>query len=122
MVKEMLVGMAFAFGIAALFAALSAAGALLDTIDRLHARRRRRPAHAARQSSLLTQLYTMIGVLIFIAIGGDGWVIAGLARTYEAVPLLEAPQIGSLDGGRAARVQRHLRRRGPGLRARCCSR
>ena len=28
--KEMLVGMAFAFGIAALFAALSAAGAMLD--------------------------------------------------------------------------------------------
>ena len=45
MVKELLVGMAFSFGIAALFAALSAAGALLDTLDRLHARRRRRPAH-----------------------------------------------------------------------------
>ena len=26
---------------------------------------------------------------IFIAIGGDAWVIQGLARTYEAVPLLE---------------------------------
>jgi flagellar biosynthetic protein FliR len=38
----------------------------------------------------------MIGVLVFIAIGGDGWVIAGLARTYEAVPLLESPDIGSI--------------------------
>lgn len=93
--KEMLVGMAFAFGIAALFAALSAAGAILDlsigfmlggVIDPL----------AGTQSSLLQQLYAMIGVLVFIAIGGDGWVIAGLARTYEAVPLLDAPQLGSL--------------------------
>jgi flagellar biosynthetic protein FliR len=98
MVKEMLVGMAFSFGIAALFAALSTAGALLDTmvgfmiggiIDPL----------TGTSASLLTQLYTMIGVLVFIAIGGDGWVIAGLARTYEAIPLLEAPQIGSLTQG-----------------------
>ena len=51
------------------------------------------------QSSLLQQLYTMIGVLVFIAIGGDGWVIAGLARTYDAVPLLETPEIGSLVAG-----------------------
>ena len=93
--KEMLVGMAFAFGIAALFAALSAAGAILDlsigfslggVVDPL----------SGTQSSLLQQLYAMIGVMVFIAIGGDGWVIAGLARSYEAVPLLDAPQIGSL--------------------------
>ncbi len=93
--KEMLVGMAFSFGIAALFAALAAAGAILDlsigfmlggVVDPL----------SGTQSSLLQQLYTMIGVLVFIAIGGDGWVIAGLARTYEAVPLLEAPALGSL--------------------------
>ena len=93
--KEMLVGMAFAFGVAALFAALSAAGAILDlsigfslggVVDPL----------TGTQSSLLQQLYAMIGVLVFIAIGGDGWVIAGLARSYEAVPLLDAPQIGSL--------------------------
>ena len=93
--KEMLVGLAFAFGIAALFAAVSAAGAILDlsigfslggVVDPL----------TGTQSSLLQQLYTMIGVMVFIAIGGDGWVIAGLARSYEAVPLLDAPQLGSL--------------------------
>jgi len=93
--KELLVGMAFAFGIGAVFAALAAAGAILDlsigfslggVIDPL----------TGTQSSLLQQLYAMIGVLVFIAIGGDGWVIAGLARSYEAIPLLDAPQIGSL--------------------------
>jgi flagellar biosynthesis protein FliR len=93
--KELIVGMAFSFGIAALFAALAAAGAILDlsigfmlggVVDPL----------SGVQSSLLQQLYTMIGVMVFIAIGGDGWVIAGLARTYEAVPLLEWPQLGSL--------------------------
>jgi flagellar biosynthetic protein FliR len=96
--KELLVGMAFAFGIGALFAALTVAGSLLDVtigfslggvVDPL----------SGTQSSLLAQLYTMIGMLVFIAIGGDGWVIAGLARTYEAVPLLDAPQLGSLTAG-----------------------
>jgi flagellar biosynthetic protein FliR len=96
--KELLVGMAFAFGIGALFAALTVAGSLLDVtigfslggvVDPL----------SGTQSSLLAQLYTMIGVLVFIAIGGDGWVIAGLARTYDAVPLLDAPQLGSLTAG-----------------------
>jgi flagellar biosynthetic protein FliR len=93
--KEALVGMAFSFGIAALFAALSAAGAILDlsigfmlggVVDPL----------LGTQSSLLQQLYTMIGVLVFIAIGGDAWVIAGLARSYEAVPLLAWPQLDSI--------------------------
>ena len=97
MAKEVLVGMAFSFGIAALFAALTAAGAILDlsigfmlggVVDPL----------SGTQSSLLQQLYTMIGVLVFIAIGGDGWVIAGLARTYDAVPLLASPDIASLTG------------------------
>jgi flagellar biosynthetic protein FliR len=96
--KEALVGMAFAFGIAALFAAMSAAGAILDlsmgfmlggVIDPL----------LGTQSSLLQQLYTMIAVLVFIAIGGDGWVIAGLARSYDAVPLLDWPQLSSLTAG-----------------------
>jgi flagellar biosynthetic protein FliR len=90
--------MAFSFGIAALFAALSTAGALLDTMIGFMIGGILDPL-TGTQASLLTQLYTMIGVLIFIAIGGDGWVIAGLARTYEAVPLLDAPQIGSITQG-----------------------
>jgi flagellar biosynthetic protein FliR len=44
-------------------------------------------------------MYSMFGVLIFIAIGGDGWVIKGMARTYDAVPLLDAPAIGSMVEG-----------------------
>jgi flagellar biosynthesis protein FliR len=98
MVKEFLVGMAFSFGIGALFAALSAAGALLDTMVGFMIGGIIDPLTGA-SASLLTQLYAMIGVLIFIAIGGDGWVIAGLARTYDAVPLLAAPDIGSLTEG-----------------------
>jgi flagellar biosynthetic protein FliR len=44
-------------------------------------------------------MYSLFGVLIFNTIGGDTWVIKGLARTYEAVPLHEAPAIGSMVQG-----------------------
>jgi flagellar biosynthetic protein FliR len=97
-VKEALVGTAFAFGIGALFAALSAAGALLDTLVGFSFGGLVDPV-SGTQSSILSQVYAMIGVLVFIAINGDAWMIQGLARTYEAVPLLEAPQIGSLVEG-----------------------
>jgi len=51
------------------------------------------------QSAVIQQMYSLFGVLIFITIGGDTWVIKGLARTYAAVPLLEAPAIGSMVQG-----------------------
>jgi flagellar biosynthetic protein FliR len=96
--KELLVGMAFAFSLGALFAALSVAGTFLDTsigfsfgsiVDPI----------TGSSAAVLAQLYALIGVLIFIAIGGDAWVIQGLARTYDLVPLTEAPALGSLVEG-----------------------
>lgn len=96
--KELLVGLAFAFTIGTLFAAVSAAGALLDTLVGFSYGSLVDPV-TGNQSSVLSQLYALVGVLVFIAIGGDGWVIKGLARTYELVPLLAAPALGSLIGG-----------------------
>jgi flagellar biosynthetic protein FliR len=95
---EVLVGMAFAFTVSVLFAAVSAAGALLDTsigfsygslIDPI----------TGTQASVLSHLYAMVGVLVFIAIGGDGWLIAGLARTYDLVPLAHMPSVTALAVG-----------------------
>jgi flagellar biosynthetic protein FliR len=48
---------------------------------------------------VLSQLYALIGVVIFIAIGGDAWVVQGLARTYELVPLESFPSLGLLTSG-----------------------
>jgi flagellar biosynthesis protein FliR len=48
---------------------------------------------------MLNQLYALIGVMIFIAINGDAWVIQGLARSYEQIPLTEAPDMSSLVEG-----------------------
>ena len=34
--------------------------------------------------------------MLFIAIGGDAWMLRGMARTFTLVPLTKAPQLGSL--------------------------
>ena len=51
------------------------------------------------QSTVIAQLYSLFGVAILIAIGGDAWIIKGLGRTYDAVPMLDAPAIGSMVEG-----------------------
>ena len=41
----------------------------------------------------------MIGLMVFIAIGGDAWVIKGLAKTYDVVGLLQYPSIDHVVAG-----------------------
>jgi flagellar biosynthesis protein FliR len=98
LLKELLVGLAFAYALAALHAALTTAGALLDTLIGFSYGSLVDPV-TGNQSSVLAQMYSLVGVLVFIAIGGDGWVLQGLARTYDLVPLLDSPQLGSLVQG-----------------------
>jgi flagellar biosynthetic protein FliR len=96
--KEALVGFAFAFAISVLFAAVSVAGSFLDTLIGFSYGGLVDPVNG-NQSSVLSQLYTLIGVMVFIAIGGDSWMIQGLAKTYDLVGLTEMPAIGALVGG-----------------------
>lgn len=96
--KEMLVGAGFAFSLAALFAAVQVAGNLLDTMIGFSFGALVDPITGS-SGGVLNQLYAMFGVAIFVVIGGDAWVIGGLARSYEAIPLAEAPAIGSLVEG-----------------------
>jgi flagellar biosynthetic protein FliR len=96
--KEILVGMAFAFGVGVLFAALTAAGAIVDLLVGFSFGSLVDPL-TGNQGGILNQLYSMVGLLIFVVTNGDAWVIEGLARTYDAVPLVDAPEIKSLVGG-----------------------
>lgn len=96
--KEIVVGMAFAFTLAALFAAVTSAGAILDTLIGFSFGALVDPMSGV-QSGPLVQVYSLVAVMVFIAIGGDAWVIEGLARTYEVVPLLETPSLAALTAG-----------------------
>ncbi len=98
MLKEILVGIAFAFIIQCLFAAVSAAGSLLDTSIGFSFGSLVDPINN-QQAGVLTQVYSLIGVMVFVVIGGDAWVIRGLGETYNVVPLGATPKLGALTAG-----------------------
>ena len=98
MIKELLVGLSFAYALAAMFAALQVAGTLLDTLIGFSFGAMVDPV-TGTQSSVLLQMYSLFGVAILIAIGGDAWIIKGLARTYERGPAARCPALGSMVEG-----------------------
>ena len=96
--KEMLIGLAFAFVIGALFAAITVAGSFLDSLIGFSYGSLVDPL-TGTQSSILQQAYSLVAILIFIAIGGDGWMVRGLARTYDVVPLDRMPSLTAMVQG-----------------------
>ena len=96
--KELLIGLAFAFIVGALFAAVAVAGSFLDTSIGFSYGGLVDPFTGV-QSSVLQQAYSLVGILVFIAIGGDGWVVKGLAHTYELVPIDQMPALGRMVAG-----------------------
>ncbi|MBS1677692.1 MAG: flagellar biosynthetic protein FliR [Actinobacteria bacterium] len=93
--KEIVIGLAFAMAIASLFAGVNAAGAMIDTQMGLNFGSLINPVDNT-QSGTMSQLYAMVGILVFIVIDGEAWVIRGLSRTYELVPMLEMPSIARM--------------------------
>ena len=96
--KELLVGVSFSFGVGALFAAVSAAGSFVDALVGFSFGSLVDPL-TGNQGGTLNQVYSMVGLAVFVAINGDAWVIQGLARTYDAVPLLSAPDVRTMVQG-----------------------
>jgi flagellar biosynthetic protein FliR len=98
MAKELVVGLSFAFALGALFAAVQIAGSFLDTMIGFSYGSLVDPI-TGNQSTVLQQLYSLVALLVFIAIGGDGWVIRGIGRTYEIVGLTQYPQLNVMVSG-----------------------
>jgi flagellar biosynthetic protein FliR len=93
--KEIVIGLGFALCIASLFAAVDAAGAMIDTQIGLNFGSLINPVDGT-QSGTMSQLYSMVAIIVFLVIDGQAWVIRGLSRTYELVPMLEFPSISKL--------------------------
>lgn len=96
--KELLVGLAFAFAVGVVLAAVSVAGSFLDTLSGFAYGALVDPL-TGNSNAVLAQAYGLVGLLIFIAIGGDALVLQGMARTYELVPIQEAPSLTSMTAG-----------------------
>ena len=98
MAKELVVGLAYAFAVGALYAAVQVAGAFTDAITGFSFGGLVDPVNG-NQGGVITQLYGLVGLMIFLAIGGDAWMLRGLARTFSLVPLTRSPRIDSLVSG-----------------------
>ena len=96
--KELLVGAAFAYAVGAVITAVSIAGSYVDTLIGFSFGGLIDPV-SGNQSTIIAQVYGLVATLIFVAIGGDAWLLQGLARTYELVPLTDAPALGPLVEG-----------------------
>jgi flagellar biosynthesis protein FliR len=95
MVVQLLVGILFAYAIAALLAAVQTAGGLADILSGFSFGATVDPING-NPGGVFSELYALIGVMLFIAIGGDAWMLRGMARTFTLIPLTKAPKLGSL--------------------------
>jgi flagellar biosynthesis protein FliR len=97
-VCNVLVGLAFAFAVGVVFSAVEAAGAILDVISGFSYGALIDPIDG-NQGGVLTSFYALIGLALFVAVGGDAWTLRGISRTLTLVPLTRAPALGSLTAG-----------------------
>ena len=98
MIEGLLVGFGLAFSVGVLLAAVETAGAFADSLAGFSFGSIVDPVNG-NQGGVLTELYGLVGVMLFIAIGGDAWTLRGLAATFKLVPLTRGPRIDSLVAG-----------------------
>lgn len=96
--KELVVGMAFAFAVGMIIVSLQIAGSFLDTLIGFAFGAAVDPL-TGNQGTIVSQIYGLAGVLVFVAINGDALVIRGFAETYDLVPMLQAPAMDALLDG-----------------------
>jgi flagellar biosynthesis protein FliR len=97
-VEGLLVGLAFAFTLAVLMAAVESAGGVIDVLSGFSYGALINPLNN-QNSAVIARFYALVGTLIFLVIGGDAWTLRGLDRTFTLVPLSGGPRLSSLLGG-----------------------
>ena len=97
-VTNLLVGLAFSFAVSVVFSAVEAAGAIVDVISGFSYGALIDPVNG-NPGGVLTSLYGLVGLALFVAVGGDAWTLRGIAKTLTIVPLTKAPALGSLTAG-----------------------
>ncbi len=93
-----LVGLGFAFAFAILFAAVESAGALADVNSGFSYGSLIDP-FSQEAAGAFTPVFSLLAVTVFLVIGGEAWVLRGLYRTFQLVPLTAAPRLTTLVAG-----------------------
>jgi flagellar biosynthetic protein FliR len=98
MLEQFVTGLAFAFAVGAVLAAVQVAGTFTDATSGFSFGAMVDPVNG-NQGGAITNLYGLVGVAIFLAIGGDAWTLRGLGRTFDLVPLAHGSRLGLLTAG-----------------------
>jgi flagellar biosynthetic protein FliR len=94
-VKEAVVGLAFALAVGVIVGAVQAAASLIDTVVGFSFAAIVDPMSNV-QGAVLGQLYSVFTVMIFLVTGGDHLLFMGLASSYELLPLASVPDLAVL--------------------------
>jgi flagellar biosynthetic protein FliR len=104
-IENFLVGLALAYTIACVFGAIQGAGVFADAFGGFSFGSTVDPVNGNPGGSM-TNIYTMVGLAMFFAIGGDAWTMRGFAATFNAVPIADSvavkPMVGAMESAGAA--------------------
>lgn len=98
MLKELGVGLIFAFPMALVGAAVQAGASLLDTLIGFSFSSILDPVNN-QQTAILGQFYSLFAVLVLLMSGGDHIMIEGIGASYRALPIAAYPHIDTLASG-----------------------
>jgi flagellar biosynthetic protein FliR len=101
MLKEIGVGLIFAFPMALVGAAVQSGASLLDTLIGFSFSAVLDPVNN-QQTAILGQFYSLFAVLVLLMSGGDQIMIEGIGASYRALPITAFPHIGALTAGSLA--------------------
>jgi type III secretion protein SpaR/YscT/HrcT len=92
--KEALFGILLGFSAGLVFYGIQAAGNVIDN-QRMLANAQIFNPGIGSQASLFGIFYYQLAIVIFLIIGGHHHLFQALAKSFEAVPLLETPEFGA---------------------------
>jgi flagellar biosynthetic protein FliR len=98
MLKEIGVGLIFAFPMALIGAAVQAGATVLDTLIGFSFSSILDPVNN-QQTAILGQFYSLFVVMVLLMSGGDHIMIEGLGASYRTLPITAYPHIGAVTAG-----------------------
>jgi flagellar biosynthetic protein FliR len=105
LIENFLVGLGLAYAIACVFAAVQSAGSLADAFGGFSFGQMVDPING-NPGGAMTNIYTMVGLALFLVVGGDAWTLRGLSATFNAIPIADAfqprPLIGAVESASAS--------------------
>lgn len=93
LLKEAAVGFVIGFAASIIVMAWSLGGAILDLMIGFSFGGVVDPIYG-NQTSVIQQLYVLLAGVVFVSVNGDHWVLTAMARSFEKLPLNQAPVAG----------------------------